>query len=406
LRLDGHGYSPAVCQMIVTAGARLHSFVDAAFALGLSGLTISPRHIQQLTQEVGADLAAAQAAQATARRHRVLAPRVTTAPAVVAVEVDGGRLRTRAVGQGPGVHAAEGKEDKIACLVTLTDVAGDEDPCPEPPPSFVEPRRIQRLVQQMARRAGDAPDADAPAADDESAAEAVAAAATADAEPWSPQRRVRTCVASLTNSRSFGPLVAAEAQCRNFYAAGRRAFVADGQAYNWTIQRGYFRDFVPIVDLLHVVCYLFGAAQAVGAEGERWSLYLRWLRACWQGQVAAVLDEMAVAQERLGRPPPGEALDATDPRRVLAEAVTYLRNNAPRMDYPRYRRDGLPTTSGLVESLVGEFNARVKGRQKFWNRPAGAEAILQVRAALLSDDDRLGRYFDERPGRPYRRRAA
>jgi hypothetical protein len=31
------------------------------------------------------------------------------------------------------------------------------------------------------------------------------------------------------------------------------------------------------------------------------------------------------------------------------------------MDYPRYRRQGLPVTSSWVESLVGEFNARVKG---------------------------------------------
>jgi hypothetical protein len=398
LRLDGHGYSPALLQAIVTAGARLHSFADAAFALSLCGLPISARHVQQLTQEVGADLATARDAQAEARRHRVLAPRVTTAPAVVAVEVDGGRLRTRAAGWGPGVHAAEGKEDKIACLVTLTDVAGDEDPCPEPPPSFVEPRRIQRLVQQMAGRSGEG---DGPATD----AAPPAVVGDPDAEPWSPRRRVRTCVASLTDSRSFGPLVAAEAQSRDFYAAGRRAFVADGQTYNWTIQRGYFPDFVPIVDLLHVVCYLFAAAQAVGADAARWPLYLRWLRACWQGQVAEVIDEMALAQERLGRPPPDEAVDPTDPRRVLAEAVTYLRNNASRMDYPRYRRDGLPTTSSLVESLVGEFNARVKGRQKFWNRPAGAEAILQVRAALLSDDGRLERYFAERPGNPYRRRA-
>ena len=99
-------------------------------------------------------------------------------------------------------------------------------------------------------------------------------------------------------------------------------------------------------------------------------------------------------------------MEEGDARRVLAEVVCYLSNNRRRMDYPRYRRDGLPVTSSLVESLVGEFNARVKGRQKFWNRPAGAEAILQVRAALLSDDDRLDRYFAERPGRPYRRRAA
>src|SRR5689334_14689142 len=29
-------------------------------------------------------------------------------------------------------------------------------------------------------------------------------------------------------------------------------------------------------------------------------------------------------------------------------------------------------TSSLAESLVGEFNARVKSRQKYWNRPEGA----------------------------------
>ena len=40
----------------------------------------------------------------------------------------------------------------------------------------------------------------------------------------------------------------------------------------WTIHRGYFPDFVPIVDLFHVAGYLFGAAQAAGAEPERWPL--------------------------------------------------------------------------------------------------------------------------------------
>jgi hypothetical protein len=111
-------------------------------------------------------------------------------------------------------------------------------------------------------------------------------------------------------------------------------------------------------------------------------------------------------QERLGRPPPEGELSATDPRVLLAESLRYLRNNAGRMGYPRYRREGLPTTSSLAESLVGEFNARVKGKQKFWDRPEGAGAILQVGAALLGEDGRLERYFAERPGSPYRRRAA
>ena len=97
-----------------------------------------------------------------------------------------------------------------------------------------------------------------------------------------------------------------------------------------------------------------------------------------------------------------EELAASDPRRAVAEALSYFGHNAGRMKYPEYRRAGLPTTSSLVESLVGEVNARVKGKQKYWSRGAGAEAILQLRAALLSEDGRLDRYLGERPGSPYR----
>jgi hypothetical protein len=107
-----------------------------------------------------------------------------------------------------------------------------------------------------------------------------------------------------------------------------------------------------------------------------------------------------------GVPPDDEELDKKDPRQLVAEALSYLSNNQSRMDYPRYRREGLPITSSLVESLVGDFNARVKSRQKFWNRPDGAEPILQLRAAVLSEDDRLDRFFAERQGYPYRGRRA
>jgi hypothetical protein len=47
----------------------------------------------------------------------------------------------------------------------------------------------------------------------------------------------------------------------------------------------------------------------------------------------------------------------------------------------------------------------VKGSEKFWNDPEGAEAILQVRAAALSEDDRLARHIHNRPGHAYRRRS-
>jgi hypothetical protein len=229
------------------------------------------------------------------------------------------------------------------------------------------------------------------------------------AEPWrgSPRPLLRTCVTSMANSRQFGPMVAAEAQGRGFYAARRGAFVADGQRYSWGIWRGYFRDFEPITEFLHVLCHLYLSAFAAGGpEGDRWLRYVRWLRGCWQGRLGEVLDELGAAVERLGPIPEGEEADERDPRRVAREALVYLRNNRARVAYPRYRRAGLPVTSSLVGSLVGQFNARVKGPQKYWNRPGGAAPILQVRAAVLSEDGRLARFFADRPGNPYRRRKA
>jgi hypothetical protein len=381
--------------------------------VGLTGLSISPRHVQQLTDEVGTDLARQRDARADQRRRRQLKPRVGQTPAAVVVEIDGGRLRTRATGAGRGVHQAENKEDKIACLATLHSAEHSDDPQPQPSASFLQPRRVQRLVQQMAGQAGEPSRDDAAAAGGQPAPLGSGAGVELPSgrdiedEPWAPKRRLRTCVASMAESRSFGPMVAGEAQARDFYAADRRAFVADGLAYNWSIQEGYFPDFEPIVDLLHVLCYLYKAAYGLGTdEASRWSLYEGWLRQCWQGRVVEVVAELARHQQQVGRPPPGEELPASDVRRVVAEGLSYLSHNAARMDYPRYRRLGLPTTSSLVESLVGDVNGRVKSKQKYWNRPGGAEAILQVRAAYLSEDGRLPRYFAQRPGNPYRRRAA
>jgi len=80
----------------------------------------------------------------------------------------------------------------------------------------------------------------------------------------------------------------------------------------------------------------------------------------------------------------------------------YLVNNAPRMDYARYRRLGLPVTSSLVETLIKQFNSRVKGTEKFGTLES-AESILQVRAALLSEDERLDKHMETRPCLPFRR---
>jgi hypothetical protein len=394
-----------VVEQVVTATARFSSFRDATDAVRMSGIAISESQVRRLAHELGQELIDERDRKVVEHRRRQLSARTEVIPEAVVVEVDGGRIRTRAAGSAPGVHDAQNREDKIACLATLFSSTFASDPQPEPPESFLCPRRVKRLVTQMNGQAGEA---DPQEILEEPAEPGPGPAEAESTERWSPERLVRTCVASLEASSSFGPMVAAEAQDRHFYDAPRRAFVADGAAYNWSIQQGYFRDFEPVVDFLHVVCYVYASARAVGVdESSGWLQYLAWMRACWQGRVEDVLSELDQWQARLGLPPPGEARsaeDRRDPRRLVREARSYLRNNRARMDYPRYRREGLPTTSSLVESLVGEVNARVKGKQKHWNRPAGAESILQLRAALLSEDDRLSRYFASRPGSPFRRR--
>jgi hypothetical protein len=121
--------------------------------------------------------------------------------------------------------------------------------------------------------------------------------------------------------RSNGPRRAAAAHRRDFYAA-RRAFVADGCAYNRSIRRGSFADFVPLVDFLHVVGSRFQAARAVAVATARRPLYRRWLRSGWPGPAAAVVLHMGRAQEAAGRPPPGDDVAATAPRRGLAAALS------------------------------------------------------------------------------------
>ncbi|MFH1268473.1 MAG: hypothetical protein ABIK89_22350, partial [Planctomycetota bacterium] len=113
--------------------------------------------------------------------------------------------------------------------------------------------------------------------------------------------------------------------------------------------------------------------------------------------------QLRAEQQRIGEPPPDAA--ENDPRKIIAETIGYFQNNAQRMDYPAYRREGLPLTSALMESFVKELNQRGKGTEKFWNDGASGEAILQVSAAALCDDDRLQRHLRNRPGNPFRSNA-
>jgi len=65
------------------------------------------------------------------------------------------------------------------------------------------------------------------------------------------------------------------------------------------------------------------------------------------GQREKVLVALNAVYARRGAPVPSAT--ETDPRCALAKARTYLTNNIEKMDYPRYRKLGLPISSAPVE---------------------------------------------------------
>lgn len=106
-----------------------------------------------------------------------------------------------------------------------------------------------------------------------------------------------------------------------------------------------------------------------------------------------MIAELESRQRELGTP---EVEDAkTHPRKVVASSLTYLRNQQSRMDYPKYRQQGLAITSCHVESTVKQLNHRVKGSEMFWT-DEGAEALLQLSADLLSDSRPLHHHWNRR----------
>lgn len=399
LGLDARQLTPMLVLKIGVSAAEARSFKRAAIVMNeVAGLKVSAKTIERVVHDVGAELAARR--DADPKSDDALAQRPEEPPALAVIECDGGRIRTRQPGHGPGVHLNEKgwREDKNACLIRATCKTFAHDPQPDPPACFCDVKHVAKIAETEALSlAAPLPREPAGCEEDE------ASPPLMTSEDWRPKRLLRTVLSSLAKSRVFGEQMAREARRRRFYEAPVRAFLGDGLPWNWSIWKRHFRQFTPILDFIHAVSYLFVSAKAVHATDEdAWSQYLAWIAGCWRGEIDQVLEELRAWQSKLGTPP--DSAPENDPRRILAKSITYLTNNRSRMNYPQYRRAGLPITTAWMESLVKEINYRVKGTEMFWNDPEGAEAILQVRAAALSDDDRLVKHLRNRPGCPFTRR--
>jgi len=412
LGLDHAGFSPRVQQKIVHAGVNSVSYQQASRDLvELAELKVSAKRVERLVRKIGQeridqrDAAVAAHQQLPLVKKDVIANPQRPSPSVAMVSVDGGRIQIRSE---PSESNQQGhwRESKVAVLETYQSEVHAADPDPDVPRCFLELRRTKEMVRGLGHALPVGLEFEA-ANRSETPEVATEKGRSRKPRPGRPKRLVRSVLASRRCSDEFGPIVHQATWERNFFGASRRAFLGDGLPVNWTIQRRHFGGFTPILDFVHALSYVFAAAFAGRAADEAKEVYKRWIQAAWSGQVATILTELEARCTALGSPP-AECADS-DPRKLVFESLRYLRNNADRMRYEDYRRQGLPIMTSAVESVIKMINKRVKGSEKFWSEP-GAESILQLRADDLGETETMSRFWLEREAqasghRRYRRSA-
>lgn len=348
----------------------------------LSGLEISDRRIRRQVHAIGEtrvnerDEAIEKLKSMPLPARRIGKPHEAR-PEVAVVMMDGGRYQRRdhfgtAVAD-EGSSKTHWRESKVGCLLSMSSEVSEQDPCPMIPSEFAQ-ASVVREIAQTTEKTCDFREKETQC-DNHS-----------KSTYKSPGLLSKEVVASGKSAEEFGFHLESRAYSLNFPRAKRKAFVADGLRANWTIQEKHFPESVEIADIIHVLSYLWNAAEATEQEGK----YQSWAQLIWQGDVHEVIKELHHLSDILG--PPDKDTSPSDPRSRIARALTYLTNNAHRMAYHHYRQQGLPLTSAHIESTIKQVNRRIKGTEKFWLE-SSSECVLQLRADSISDSQPLDSFW-------------
>ena len=409
-------------------GAELGSFESASrVARKVTGSRLSTSTVKRCFVRAGRELvrerdeAAANYLGDRKRLKQVDGP----PPRLGVISVDQFHVQVRARGEGRGVHKPRYVQVQLGRLDRMLGQRYERDPEPEPPGVFRDVVRLERLCRELRRNRSEPSDgvgrkASATEQWRDGEAEKREAQKRRRRRHWPPKPLYTTYVATARNIHAFGPMLAAEAYRRRFAEAERAVFLSDGAEPNWGLHRSFFPWAVPVLDFAHACTHLWEAAEAASAVlGGSWrEEAVRWVRALWQGKAKELVQRWQQLEEELQE----------EAAVVLRRHRRYLERNLERMDYPRYRKEGLPITTACIESGCKRMGLRLRGTEKFWNEPANRnysprtrrpprgqcveaeeyslEYAVHLRALALSDGEPIARYYAARRGNPYVGRAS
>jgi len=197
--------------------------------------------------------------------------------------------------------------------------------------------------------------------------------------PRRPQPQNKHLRATLSGKDNGIAWVAEEMARRDPDGRKRRVCLMDGSKGLWTVALARLGGCTFILDLFHVLEYLWKAAYVFHAEGsaEAEEFVRHRLRMLLTGNVGYViggLRQMLSKHQGLSK---GQ-------RRTVENVIHYYESNRKWMRYDEYIAAGFPIGSGAVEGACRHLvKDRMEGSGMRWTVP-GAESVLKLRAVYLN----------------------
>jgi hypothetical protein len=331
--------SPGVLRMVAAVGARV-SFEESSILLDqLAAVTVDPKQVERHAEALGREVAADEKQETGPMDQTPLPSTLYLGMDGTGIPIRASELTGRSGKQADG--AAKTREVKL-CTVWSAE-ARDQEGRPSRDPGSV------------------------------SYSAAIESAATPDTSQLRSE---------------FTERVLRESTRRRFCQAQRTAVIADGAPWIWNIAHELFPKAIQIVDRFHVKQHLSDLAKALHpahpAQAKLWAQHRH--DQLDAGKLAALLGTL--------RP----FMKSSDEAR---KCYHYIRRNRHRMRYPRFHRNGLCTSSGVVEAGCKlAIGTRLKRAGMHWT-VSGSNAIIALRCCILS-----GRFEDFWERRTVRREAA
>jgi hypothetical protein len=208
-------------------------------------------------------------------------------------------------------------------------------------------------------------------------------------------QQVRRVASLVRTKQAVMECIKADAERRDPQHRKPLVVLLDGALGLWNLATKLFKEWKRVtfvLDIMHVVGYLWAAANALFGEqstaGKHW--VQQKLTEILRGRVGYVIGGLRqiLTKQRLRK----------SVRETLANVITFFHNHRRWMQYDAYLAAGLPVGTGVVESACGSVvKHRMEGEGKRWSL-AGAEAILTLRSLKKSHDNDLRAYWRFRAG--------